>query len=67
MNEILKQCDNPECKRRTKFGILFCCSPCSAAYYGKYEIHEAGPLAHSEGCNRRHADRSHDIYHGDSK
>ncbi len=55
--EQLKPCMNPACERKTA-GADFCCGPCSQAYRDGYEIHESGPLAHSEGCNKRHALRS---------
>lgn len=48
-------CRNPLCERRVTVA-LYCCAPCAMAHDGGYEIHETGPLAHSEGCNKRHVD-----------
>lgn len=54
----LTKCKNPACDRKVPVGTLYCCGQCSMAHDGKYEIHEDGPLAHAEGCNRRHEERS---------
>ena len=58
MNDELKKCDNPECSRLVRKGVEYCCAPCRQAREDGYEIHESGPLGHSEGCNRRHEERS---------
>lgn len=57
MTENLQPCKNPECDRKTA-GADYCCGYCSQAHWDGYEIHESGPLSHSEGCNVRHARRS---------
>lgn len=57
MNEQLKPCRNPLCARRVS-SALYCCAGCAMAHDGRYEIHEDGPLGHSETCNERHAERS---------
>lgn len=51
----LATCRNPLCDRRTT--ALYCCGSCATAHEGKYEIHESGPLGHSDACNQRHAER----------
>lgn len=56
MRERLVPCKNPLCERKTA-GALYCCSQCASAHEGRYEIHEDGPLAHSEGCNARWSER----------
>src|SRR3972149_4683302 len=52
----LKPCNNPLCNRRTSLSSLFCCAACGQAFEDHYEIHETGILAHSDGCNQRHAE-----------
>jgi hypothetical protein len=52
----LKRCDNPACDRLTT--AMYCCSPCDYARQHGYEIHTEGVLAHSPGCDERHADRA---------
>lgn len=47
-----RKCANPLCD----FGsgsALYCCNGCALAHEGHYEIHEDGPLGHSERCHRR--------------
>lgn len=51
-------CGNPLCRRHTRVGIRYCCPACGSAHEGRYEIHESGPLGHSETCNQRYAERS---------
>lgn len=58
----LHRCGNPLCDRLTTAD--HCCSPCASAREGHYEIHEAGPLAHSEGCNERAARRTRAVGSG---
>jgi hypothetical protein len=55
----MKACDNPLCNRQVNEGVLYCCPGCSNAHEHKFEIHEEGhwSVAHSETCNRRHAER----------
>ena len=48
----LRKCLKPDCMRKVKKGIDYCCAECAVAAEGKYEIHE-----HSEGCNTRTAER----------
>ena len=48
----LRKCLKPDCMRKVKEGIAYCCSPCATADEGKYEIHE-----HSEWCNQRNDER----------
>lgn len=52
----LSKCRNPLCDRLTT--AAYCCGPCAQAHEGKYEIHQDGPLGHSEPCNQRHKERS---------
>ena len=52
-----KKCDNPGCKRQVHVGTHYCCGACAQAHDGKYEIHEDGPLGHSDSCNKRFAER----------
>lgn len=56
-----KRCDNPACDRLVKQGTMYCCSTCGLAHDGGWEIHEPGPLGHSDGCNLRHAARGHAV------
>lgn len=49
---LLKECDKPDCRRRVKAHVAYCCPPCAVAAEGRYEIH-----AHSEGCEQRHTER----------
>lgn len=51
----LHPCATPGCGRPTTSD--HCCTPCWSAHDGRYEIHEVGPLAHSEGCEERTARR----------
>lgn len=53
----LKKCDNPLCERRVSVSTKYCCVACGDAHEGGYEIHKAGPLAHSQGCNERDRER----------
>lgn len=52
-------CANPLCDRWVTTTVLdpYCCGGCRKAHKGKYEIHEDGPLGHSEFCNDRCAER----------
>lgn len=56
--EGFKVCDKPDCDRLTQVRFAFCCHGCTLAADGEYEIHEDGPLGHSEKCNERHRERS---------
>ena len=51
----LKPCDNPLCDRKTT--AMYCCAPCDRAHAGRYEIHDDGPLGHSDVCTERHIER----------
>jgi hypothetical protein len=51
----LSPCANPLCERLTT--AFYCCGSCDYAHQHKFEIHSGGPLGHSDGCNKRHADR----------
>lgn len=61
--EFLRPCKNPACERVVPANFLgqrqveFCCTACSRATDGGYEVHEDGPLAHSAGCDQRWAER----------
>lgn len=54
----LGKCSNPLCDRKIPQGILYCCAACGLADERKYEIHEDGPLGHSNSCNERHKERT---------
>lgn len=49
----MKECEG--CDRMT--AADYCCPACELAHSGNYEIHETGPLAHSDLCNARHLQR----------
>ena len=49
---MLKECDKPDCFRRVKASVVYCCAPCAVAAEGRYEVAE-----HSEGCEQGHAER----------
>lgn len=51
------KCSKPDCMRKVKKGIAFCCHPCSYAAEKKFEIHDDGPLGHTEDCNQRDKER----------
>lgn len=53
----LKPCRNSLCSRKVK-NALYCCAMCARAHDQHYEIHEDGPLSHSDTCDQRHAERS---------
>ncbi len=57
MNDDYKKCDKPDCGRKVKVGVLYCCAACALADERGHEVHETGPLAHSPGCEARHRDR----------
>lgn len=48
----LRKCLKPDCMRKVKLGVAYCCTECSVAAEGRFEIH-----AHSKGCNARTAER----------
>lgn len=48
----LRKCLKPDCMRKVKLGITYCCGECAVAAEGRYEIHE-----HSDGCNTRTTER----------
>lgn len=58
-----KECANyNHCDRVVRTRGQYCCTACDMAAGNNsrnevYEIHESGPLGHSEGCNARHAER----------
>ena len=45
----LQECGNPACERCTA-GAMYCCAQCGRAADMKYEIHDAGMLAHDPIC-----------------
>ena len=53
----LVPCANQHCDRKVPRGTQHCCFPCRQADLDHYEIHEDGPLGHSEGCKERQAAR----------
>lgn len=53
----LHKCATPDCLRLVSAGSAHCCGACALAATGKYEIHESGPLGHSEWCDERAAER----------
>lgn len=57
MLEPYNKCDNPACRRKVKVGVAYCCTPCWQAHDGGYEIHPAGSLNHSGGCDQRMTQR----------
>lgn len=48
----LRKCEKPDCFRQVKEGVAYCCTACSVAAAGKFEIH-----THSESCDERAAER----------
>ena len=52
----LHDCTNPLCDRKTT--AMYCCWPCDVAHAKRYEIHESGPLGHSDSCTARHLART---------
>jgi hypothetical protein len=46
-------CANKLCEHRVRPGIAYCCAPCATAGEGHYEIHESGPLGHTDQCLAR--------------
>ena len=47
-----RKCGKPDCIRRVSLASVYCCTPCSVAADGRYEIH-----AHSPECDQRAAER----------
>ncbi len=47
------KCSKPDCFRKVKVGVAFCCHSCSYAAEKKFEIHDDGPLGHTADCNER--------------
>lgn len=54
----LRPCANHLCRGLVIVG--FCCPPCALAAQNGYEIHEDGPLGHSETCMARQRARGRD-------
>jgi hypothetical protein len=52
MPVTLHKCGKPACFRQVKEGVDYCCTPCSIAAAGKYEIDR-----HSAWCDERAAQR----------
>lgn len=52
-----QKCSNPECERLVGVSIQYCCGSCAFAHKQKFQIHEDGPLGHTESCNERHEER----------
>jgi hypothetical protein len=65
MNDNLHRCSNLLCDRMTT--AEYCCAPCRTAAEDSYEIHDDGPLGHSDGCNKRNKKRSSSSGHGHKK
>lgn len=57
MSNDLHKCETPDCLRLVSPGSAHCCTACTLAAAGKYEIHESGPLGHSQWCDERAAER----------
>lgn len=49
----LRKCENHLCDYWLIGSALYCCGGCARAHEGRYEIHESGPLGHSENCAKR--------------
>lgn len=49
----MRPCKNPLCLYWLIGSAQYCCQTCWKADAGKYEIHEDGPLGHTELCARR--------------
>jgi hypothetical protein len=54
------KCHKPDCLRKVKPGVLYCCPQCSSADEYGYEL--AGPdshslIRHSDACDQRSAER----------
>jgi len=45
-------CANPACRQKVSWA-LYCCAGCRLAHEGGYEVHEDGPLGHSDICKGR--------------
>lgn len=56
-DQDFNKCSKPDCMRKVKKGIAFCCHPCSYAAEKKFEIHDDGPLGHTPTCNERDKER----------
>lgn len=52
MPDQFHKCEKPDCFRQVKAGVVYCCTPCTLAAAGKYEIDK-----HSEWCDERAAER----------
>jgi hypothetical protein len=50
--EDLVKCLKPDCMRKVKLGVAYCCMPCTIAAAGAFEIHQ-----HTKGCDERAAER----------
>lgn len=52
-------CANPLCDRWVSPSVAdpYCCPACRKAHDGKYEIHEDGPLGHSDFFNQKVKER----------
>ncbi len=57
MNAGLHKCATPDCLRLVSAASAHCCTACTLAAEGRYEIHESGPLGHSRWCDERAAER----------
>jgi hypothetical protein len=53
MQVVRTPCANPLCEHHVRPGLAYCCAPCAQADEGHYEIHESGPLAHTDECRKR--------------
>lgn len=57
MEPELTVCRKPDCLRKIKSTVAYCCEACWRADKGGYEIHESGVLGHGDVCNRRSGER----------
>jgi hypothetical protein len=63
--KICNPCMNPDCDRWISPSVAdpYCCGACRTADQGiggdgnRFEVHEDGPLGHSEFCNQRVEER----------
>lgn len=53
----LTACSNTLCKRKVPEMVAYCCTGCRLADERHYEVHEDGPLGHSQYCNERLQER----------
>lgn len=56
MSEVMTPC-KAGCGRLKPAEYEFCCHGCTMAADGGYEVHESGPLGHTERCEEREKQR----------